>query len=374
MRIAIDCRSLRKKPVGVPNFLIAVINHMALHRKDWTIYLLSNEDFHSEVKKKLNISGNVTPVIDPFIVFPGISTLWYFVKLPFIIRKLKIDFFYSPIPNLPLLMPAKVKTLITVHDMVYRLFPQTMSLENKFVNFLIHDRSIRRADKIWAISEYTRAEIERFYPKRRSTDILVGTAVESRLYYTRDLEQEERAEILKKYGIRIPFILTVGTIEPRKNLQFLLSLAPLLEDRNFQIVVVGAKGWGNPQLRPATYQTRFADTIRFLGFVSDEDLIKLYNLAAAYVATSLNEGFCLPLLEAMHCGCPVVAAHNSGMIEVAGDAGETVSGWDINTWVDTIEKTVREREFYAERGFVKIQNYQWDEVITRVNKCLEDNR
>lgn len=369
MKIAIDCRSLRKKPAGVSNFLIAVINHLTAHRKDCTFYLVSNEDFNDEVKKKLKIQKNAISVIAPFFVLSRISTLWYFIKLPLLIRRLDIDIFYSPIPNLPLFLPHRIKTIITVHDMVYKLFPETMSLENKLVNTLIHDRSLREADRIWAISQYTKAEIEKFYPDRKSTSILVGTAVDSTLYRPHSLSANQQAELLRRYDIQPPFILTVGTIEPRKNLHFLSSLAPNLAENNFQIVVVGAKGWGNGGLSTtASKPTR--DSIKFLGFIANEDLIQLYNLAAVYVSTSFNEGFCLPLLEAMHCGCPVVAAHNSGMIEVVDKAGETVRGWDTKVWVETIIKTASQRKRYAQMGFAKVQQYQWNEVIVNVSQDL----
>src|SRR5260370_41268544 len=101
MKIAIDCRSLRSKPVGVPNFLIAAINNIASQRSEWIIYLLSNEDFSAEVKRKLILSKNVIPIIKPFWLLPRIATLWYFTKIYFILKRLKVNLFYTPLPNLP---------------------------------------------------------------------------------------------------------------------------------------------------------------------------------------------------------------------------------------------------------------------------------
>lgn len=189
MKIAIDCRSLRKPPAGVPNFLLSVVNSLAIQKKDWTIYLLSNEDFHEEVKDRLVDSVNVIKVIEPLFAFKSTAILWYILKIPFLVRRLKVDIFYTPIPNLPFFLPAKTKTVITLHDMVYKYFPETMSAMNLAINFFLHDRSVRKADFIWTVSEYTKRETELIFPDRRAIKIFVGSAVD------------------KKYFIHKPFLL-----------------------------------------------------------------------------------------------------------------------------------------------------------------------
>jgi glycosyltransferase involved in cell wall biosynthesis len=373
MKIAIDCRSLRKKPAGVPNFLIAMINNLATQRKHWVLYLISNEAFSAEVNNKLLSSENIIPIIKPLTLFPKSATVWYFLKTYFIIRNLKVDLFYTPIPNLPIFIPSNVKTMITVHDMVYRLFPNTMSIGNRLINFFLHDRSIRRADKIWAISNYTVGEVENFYPERKCSRIVVGTAVDKNIYRVRAYSSKEKAELFDKFNITCPFLLTVGTIEPRKNLQFLFSLMPALAAKEFQLVIVGARGWGNVYSNEMDMRNYPVDKAKFVGFVSDEDLVKLYHFALVYLSVSLNEGFCLPLLEAMSCGCPVIAAHNSGMIEVVEGGGETVRSWDKNDWVTTIEKVIAHRQEYAERGLDKSGKYEWVSVINRIANYIEEH-
>ncbi len=179
----------------------------------------------------------------------------------------------------------------------------------------------------------------------------------------------EREKLFKKYDITFPFILTVGTLEPRKNLKFLLSLMPLLAQEKFQLIIVGAKGWGNVKLNSEA--NGLLEKIKFAGFVPDEDLIKLYNTASVCVSTSLNEGFCVPLLEAMLCGCPVVASHNSGMIEVVEGGGETIKSWSTDIWVEAIEKVACQKEIYAQKGFAKAKLYSWSEVVHRITRYIE---
>lgn len=372
MKIAIDCRCLRKKPAGVPNFLIAVINNLAVQQKNWKIYLLSNEDFSKEVKNKLHLSANVIPIIEPLVLFPKMATLWYILKIFFILKRLNVDLFYTPIPNLPSFIPQNIRTMITVHDMVYKRFPETMSIGNRLINFFLHNSSIRKADRIWTVSNYTKGEVELFYPERKCRHIEVGTAIDKNIYCPVVLTPKEKELLLRKYNIKNSFILTVGTLEPRKNLQFLLSLMPALNAINHDLIIVGAKGWGNSKLNPVDMRDYPRDEVKFAGFVTDEDLVKLYQLASVYLSTSVNEGFCLPLLEAMTCGCPVVAAHNSGMIEVVEGGGETVPGWNKNLWVETIEKVVIHRELYVARGFTKAKTYEWSEVIGRITRYIEE--
>lgn len=372
MKVAIDCRSLRKKPAGVPNFLIGLINSLSAARQGWSFYLLSNADFSQEVKKKLRTGPNAFIVIRALPVFPRVATLWYALRLPGLLKELDIDLFYSPIPNLPFGIPSHIRTMITVHDMVYKLFPETMALGNKLINAIFHDRSINKADKLWAVSQYTKKEIEKFYPRRKCNKIETGTSIDKSVFALHAISPSEQRELLNRYRLRAPFILTVATLEPRKNLPFLISLMPLLIKDDLSLLIVGAKGWGNINLNDQTLSPTVNDRIKFAGFIPDEDLAKLYQQASVCVSTSINEGFCLPLLEAMQCGCPVVAAKNSGMIEVIEDAGLLVEGWDKDVWISSIRSVLENREHYAAAGFAKAKKYDWIEVASRMSNFMEE--
>ncbi len=183
MKIVIDCRSLRKKPAGVPNFIIPAINSLALQKKEWKFYLLSNQEFSPQANSRIEYHSNVIKIISPFWMFPQIALIWYVFKLPFLAKQLQADIFYTPIPNLPLWLPKKIKTLITVHDMVYKRFASTMSWGNLLINHLLHDRSINEADYIWSVSKFTKNEIESRFPDRRSKNIFFGSAVDKKIFH-----------------------------------------------------------------------------------------------------------------------------------------------------------------------------------------------
>lgn len=370
MKIAVDCRALRKKPAGVPNFLIACVNELIKQKHE--VFLLSNQPFEKNAESRLDLLGGGTKVIEPLFMFKNLAIAWYILKVPFLLRKIKPDFFYTPTPSLPFFIPKRVKSVIEVNDMVYKLFPNTMSYSNWFLNKLFHDRSIRVADKIWAISEYTKSEVENLFLKRRCQTIFVGGSIDKSVFFKRNISPEVRDLVLDKFSLNEKFLLFVGTLEPRKNLAFLLSLMPDLFTKGFSLLIVGKEGWGERELGVVSQENYPMKAIKFTGYISTDDLITLYHLANVYVSTSLNEGFGLPQLEAMSCGCPVVCPHNSAMIEIVEGAGATVKGWDRDKWISTIEEVSRNREFYIERGLSRSSAYSWNNVVNRLTNYLKD--
>lgn len=159
MKIAIDGRSLRKRSAGVPNFS-PCHDQFAWQKPGWDIFILTNEPLHPDTDKRLTQAPNVYLIISPFWLFKKVAIIWYLFKVPGLVKKLDVDIFYTPIPNLPLWLPKKTTTFVAVHDMVYKLFFQTMSSTNWWINFFLHDRTIRKSHLLWAVAGHTRNEIE----------------------------------------------------------------------------------------------------------------------------------------------------------------------------------------------------------------------
>ncbi len=146
---------------------------------------------------------------------------------------------------------------------------------------------------------------------------------------------------------------------------------PELVKHDFSLLIVGAKGWGTDNnFAKLIPENILSEAVRFSGFIPSEELISIYSTADAYVSTALNEGFGLPQLEAMCCGCPVVSPHNSAMIEIVSGAGETIEGWDKQEWINTILKVCDNREFYISRGLQRAMDYEWNNVIEGLIRYL----
>jgi len=364
MRLAIDCRALRKAPSGIPNFLVMAINQIALTYPDWEIKLLSNENFHEDYKKTLLVSDNIEIIISPFFIFKNVSFIWLLLKAGTVIKRIKPDIFWAPAFLLPIFLPPNIKTLVTVHDVVAKEFSDTMSFAGKMYARLLQDASINKADKLWTNSAYTAEAIEKHYPNRKNKQIFTGFFINTGIFRSIQISENRKKDLQQKYNLTESFFIFVGTLEPRKNLIFLMSLLPHLKHLKHKLIVVGAKGWGQTNIQNILSQKDYPiDYIEFPGFVETDDLVHLYNMATLYISTSLNEGFGMPQLEAMACGCPVVSPHNSAMIEVVEGAGETVTTWEFTDWVKTIEKVSNNRNYYVQKGYKRVEQYEASTVI-----------
>ncbi len=366
--IAIDGRNLMHTPGGNATYLICALNELSAQQPEWVFYVLSNRPLHPECEKQIIKRPNIRYLCKSFT---RIGLLWYCTQLYFILKKLNPDFFWAPATLLPLFIPSGVKTIVTVNDLVAKDYKHTMSLVNRIYSGVLFDRSLMNADVLLAISNYTADEVRSRYQGRRSGNIGIGCGVNRSIFRLQTHTPEQLMEICLKYGITEPFILFVGTVEPRKNLAFMMKLMPQLAAAGFSLLVVGARGWGKTPIADIVQQVDFpADKVVFAGFVPTEDLVRLYNVAVVYVSTSMNEGFGLPQLEAMNCGCPVVSPHNSAMIEVVEGAGMTVKGWDPAIWCDTVLSVNNNREKYRKLGLQRSEQYQWPAVARSIALTL----
>ncbi len=374
MNIIIDARTLTGDIMGVANFLKLAILEIADQRKDINIFLVTPKNLNTSIRDVF--PSNVEIVRCPLFQMETIPKLfWFLLVLPIKVRTLKADVFYSPTPSIPLALPSKVLKVITVHDVVNFEYGATMKLNNRLSNLLMLKRSVRIADLIWVNSNYTKRKVEEYFLKRKSKEIFVGCSVDANIFEKKNLSIEKKKSIKEKYSINDKFILFVGSLEPRKNLSFLLRLMPTLyETENIQLLIVGANGWKNTEIFDIIRQPEFpvASTI-FAGFIEVDELVNLYNTANCFISTSLNEGFGMPQLEALMCGCPVISPHNSAMIEVVCKHGITVHGWDSSDWISIIKQTVISTRYITDIESIK-SKYNWNEIIKRFlieinNKC-----
>lgn len=374
MKIAIDGRVLVKKPTGIANYIIHLVNSLSSICPEIELILLAHKDIDQEVYGKISKSANIQIAIrkNRFI---NKSIIWYICSLPFLLNKIKPDFFWAPDHVLPPLIPKGIATIVTVHDMVSKQYRSTMLFYHKIYNGIFFDRSIKNADLLLAVSNYTKTEIEKNYPARKSKRILVGESINKRVFKTMTVEDKDIKLLRMKYGLREKFILFVGTIEPRKNLVFLLSLVPELVQYGFGVLVVGARGWGKTGIERMLQSEGFpAEHVKFAGFVPDEELAMIYNSASMLVVPSLNEGFGLPALEAMSCGCPVVAANNSALSEVVRGGGRLINGWERRDWIEGIMEIDKDRINYKKMGLNKSKRYEWDEIARNLLTNVQNFR
>jgi len=304
--------------------------------------------------------------------------LWHRLRLPIPLEAFagSADLIYSPDFLLPPTLPGR-RTLLTVHERSFEIMPET--LPEPLVAYLRRNvpRAVQRASHILADSESTRQDLVRLWgvPAERITVLYSG--VEPRFHPVEDLEQQAR--VRARYGLGPwPFILTVGTVQPRKNYPRLIeAFATLVREGIFpegHLVIVGEKGWKAEGTFEAIRRSGLAERIHWLGFVADEDLPVLYSAATAFAMVSRYEGFGLPALEAMACGTPVVVSRTSSLPEVVGEAGVQVdpeSVEDIVRGLRIVLENPEQRAALRAAGLERARQFTWEVAARRWHEVAE---
>jgi glycosyltransferase involved in cell wall biosynthesis len=298
-----------------------------------------------------------------------LSIIWQRLRLPVPVELITgpLDVFHSPDFVLPPVLRAR--TVLTVHDLSFYRHPECSS--PPLLRYLMSavPRSVKRADMVVADSESTRRDVIELLGMPEDRVAVVYAGVEP--HFTPHARDDE-AEVLHRYGIRPPFILAVGTLQPRKNYVRLIRALDRLRRQHglpHRLVIVGGKGWLYGEIERTIAELGLQEAVMVAGFVHDEDLPALYRAADAFAYPSLYEGFGIPLLEAMACGTPVVTTTVSSMPEVAGDAALLVPPDDVAALADALARLVSDdtlRNDLRQRGFERTRAFTWESAAKRL--------
>ncbi len=261
-----------------------------------------------------------------------------------------------------LLMPLhNVPTVLTVHDLVYHLFPAYhRSLNYWYLNTAM-PLYVRRADAVITISESSKRDLMRYYETPEEKITVVHEAASSRF---RPASAQAVAETKASYRLPDKYVLALGTIEPRKNLNRLVDAVLLLrqKDPELSLVIVGRAGWLCQDFFQHLEKLDDPRAVLLSGYVPDADLPAVITGATAYVLASFYEGFGLPILEAMACGTPVACSNTSSMPELGGDAARYFDPHDFQDMVAAISAVLEDadlREEMCQRGFEQAARFSW---------------
>lgn len=265
---------------------------------------------------------------------------------------------------------GQVPVVQTVYDLSLRRHPRTHPRERVCFYELFIRRRLPMASHFLTISEYVRQEIldEFKLPPEMVTTVPLAPDPH---FSPRPVEQV--TDTLARLGIRKPYLLFVGTLEPRKNLQLLIKALPLLR-REISLVLAGWSGWGDKAWLRNLQALGLAGRVILPGHIGDEDLARLYSGASALVYPSLYEGFGLPILEAMACGCPVVCANSSCLPETAGGAAILVSPHDPEELAAALESLLEDEAIRAAliaRGLARAARFSWAETARQTRAVLQ---
>jgi len=312
-----------------------------------------------------------------FVSFPAmrIRPLWKLGQLFAVTaRRLRADVAFLPFPA-----PVYLKTTrlaVTIHDLIPLLFSDQYGSPSGL--FLQHcfRTSLARADLILTDSQHSKVDMVTRFGVSSDRVVVAYNGFDSQTFNAGAASPTERDELLGRYGIRRPYTLHVGRLEPRKNLARLVEACRLLNDRglDFQLVLCGPQGPGSENLLAMIRRPEFEGRVICTGAVPDQDLAVLYQEASCCAMPSLYEGFGLPVLEAMASGCPVVSSNRSSLPEITGEAAlyfnpESVE--EMSTVLEILLTDSAVRENLVTRGLERARQFSWEKCARTTLAALE---
>jgi len=362
LRIAIDAHAVGAKLGGNESYAVNLIEALAQidSANHYTIYITTDEARERFQGRWPNFKVRATLPHTPLIRIP--------LTLSAELRKNPVDVLHVQF-TAPPFCPCPV--VVSIHDLSFEHLPQTFKRRSRTQLRLTVRHSARRAARIISLSEHGRRDIIETYGITAERVSAIPLAAPSHFAPVQDNRELQR--VRHNYGIDGDYILTVGSIQPRKNLARLVQAYASLRgnksaDKLPKLVLVGKSGWLYDETLRALKETGVADTVVLTGYVPQEDLPALYSGALCFVYPSYFEGFGLPPLEAMKCGAPVIVGNKTSLPEVVGDAALAVDPFDVEAIASAMQRVIESpalREELSIKGQARAETFDWRETARK---------
>jgi glycosyltransferase involved in cell wall biosynthesis len=359
MRVAIDARKLHD--FGIGTYIRNLLRHLAHTDQDTEFVLLCEE---ADLGVAAQLGPNFRTVLEPS---PNYS-LREQVHVPWVLRRERPDLYHAP----HYVLPAGVRcpSVVTIHDCIHLMFPQY--LPNRLAYAYARAQmwaAARRSHSILTVSEASKRDILHLFNVPPEKIVVVYNAIDSHFSVTPS--DEAVARVRERYQLDHRFVLYVGNIKPHKNLIRLIEAFDELrrgELDDLKLLIIGDQISKLPALRRAVHLHKLHKHVRFLGYLSDDQLAILYRLASVFAFPSLYEGFGLPPLEAMASGTPVVTSNVSSLPEVVGDAAVLVNPYDVDAIVDGLRRVLTNPALAAQmrqKGIERAREFSWERSVAK---------
>lgn len=290
-----------------------------------------------------------------------------------------IDALWLPNPSF-VHLSGKVPVVLTVHDLSFMHYPEFFPYRGRLWYYPAVRKLLRTLPKnglVAAVSQHTAADAQEQFPNLAGRVRVVPPGVGEE--YFAPVESSVQADLISRYNLPKKFLLSLGTIEPRKNYQLLFRAYDELvrRDSNFpyDLVVAGGWGWRYGPLKRLYQGLASKRRIHLIGYVRPQDKPALYWAARLFLYPSYYEGFGIPALEAMAAGTPVLASHTSSLPEVVGDAGVLLDPWRPDDWVEAITWLTGDdqaRQSYIERARERARRFTWSAAAAGYQKIFQE--
>jgi glycosyltransferase involved in cell wall biosynthesis len=370
MRIGISAHSLSRRQTGVEVYLDRLLRHLPAQGGD-DYHVFSNADPAPWRRPGLRFEPSALPTGSA-----ATKVLWEQCWLPLLLRRRGIGCAHAPLFVVPWLSAAR--WIVTIHDLTFFRFPETCAGWRARYQRLMVPLSVRKAERIITDSEAVRRDLSEILgvPAAKTRVIPLGVDAEF-FHHCSDREQEA---LCRRLGIERPFLLYVGTLEPRKNLPLLLRAfrgAVKGAQIPHSLVLAGRPGWGAAAVEAEIERRGLGERVVRLGYVAGDDLPALYSAADAVALPSLYEGFGLTALEALACETPVLCSDRAALPEVVGDSACLLDASDEAAWTEALVRTLGhgsadERHERATRGRAQALRFTWEETARQTRRVYEE--
>jgi glycosyltransferase involved in cell wall biosynthesis len=374
MRIAINCQILSVNHLGIGRYTENLVKALADVDEENKYLLLVNSRVNLA---KLPQQDNFQ-VLTTGIPIVGTKTriLWEQLWLPFSLLGKGVDLVHFPDLSLPVLPLLDCPYVVTIHDLTHYAFREAYTLGKVLYKRCTTPLAVRGASRIIAVSESTKQDIVETFAVPGWKIAAVYSGLMEMFKPITSKEQLKETEI--KFHLPSRYILHVGSIDPRKNLVTLLeAYANLTKEANLphKLIIVGPKEFNYAPVLNTAQNLDMADRIVFLGFVNNEDLVNIYNMAELFVFPSIHEGFGFPPLEAMACGVPVITSNTSSLPEIVGDAALLIDPYDTHGLVAAMLRVLtddRLRNEMSQRGLCQAKLFSWRKAAEETLKVYKE--
>ena len=303
---------------------------------------------------------------------------WTLIRLSWEMKfgKNKPDLLFVPAHTIPLAVPKK--SVVTVHDVGFERYPELYQWADKFYHRWSIKFIKRNVTKILTISEFSKQEIMHFYNIPAEKIIVVPIAFDNQVYRVLEKKGDEQVTINDRYGINGPYFMFVGRIEAKKNIPNLIKAFGEFRKNNpndeHKLVLIGKTGYAFEEVEENIFQYKLEPWVKILPYLPTEEVVFLLNNAKLFIFPSNYEGFGMPVLEAMACGCPVICSNTTALPEVAGEAAIKFNPQKIEAMAKAIETVVNNPQIGAAlvgKGFEQIKKYSWEKCARETLEVFE---
>lgn len=352
MKIGIDIRETANEKAGKGYYTFHLVKALLSLDNENKYFLYSNE----EIETFKNFDNATIKIINK-------KGLFWHKKVLSDAYKEGLEIFIAPtsyiIPALH--NPGKIKVLITIHDLIAFLYPGNHNKKAVLVEKLTLDRALKKVKKVLSVSENTKKDLIRNFDIKESLIEIIHNAASDSF----GIIEQDQCEILRE-SKKLPkeFIFSVGTLEPRKNYETLIEAYSKMKAHHpeVKLVIAGKNGWKSESIFKKVEELGLKDDVIFLGYVTEDELAKLYNLAIIFAYPSLYEGFGIPPLEAMKCGCPVITSDVSSLPEVVGNSAILVNPHSVEDLKNALHKLLSNpslQEDLKNKGLEQYKKFSW---------------